>query len=58
MDVSTDELLLKLRNLQVLLEEATLRGAHAKVKLLIAEMQEVEKKISANRGNQPQVDAT
>jgi hypothetical protein len=58
MDTSIDQLLLKLRNLQILLEEATLRGSHAKVKVLITEMQALEKAITANENNEPPVNAS
>jgi hypothetical protein len=35
-----DELIIKLRNLQILLEEAVLRGAHAKARDLIGQISE------------------
>ena len=40
-----DELIIKLRNLQILLEEAVLRGAHAKARDLIGEISETTNQI-------------
>jgi hypothetical protein len=40
-----DELIIKLRNLQILLEEAVLRGAHTKARDLICEISETTDQI-------------
>jgi hypothetical protein len=44
-DQQIDELIIKLRNLQILLEEAVLRGAHSKARELIGRISETTDQI-------------